>query len=289
VAIITLLPTENVYVAEWYPTTNFISKDMLCASQYQQIGDDYRSLLKFNLYHIPPASTIVKAELEVFMYRNEVEDYIMLNVHQILNRWSDKTVTWNSQPYYKEEAESSIPIYHDSPSGPQYIDLTNLVKGWCDGSIPNNGILLKGNEYYNNLVAFRSHNYYDSREWPKLIITFVDGILNTFSQEELQVPVLPNVPIVTSNPIPLGPRKQATFLIRNLSDSPDLKVRIQVGYDNSDHATFFDTDSSVQLKRNRYPGEAVALSTCAAAEYARVLIIGSGGEKVVIYARTKEY
>lgn len=287
-AVISLLPTENIYVAEWYPDVNFYQRDMLYVSQYQQVGDDYRSLIQFSLHHIPPTSTIIKAELELFMYRNEVQDNIQLTAHRILDRWSEETVTWDSQPLCPEEPESSISVYSDTPLGFLFIDVTALVQGWYDGSIPNNGILLKGDEEQNSLLAFSSHYFWDSREWPRLKVTFVEGILNVYDKEELKVPRLPDVPIVASCPIAFGPRKQATFLVENISDSPDVRARLQVGYEDSDEAVYFDDGSWVELKRNRYPGEAKALSSSAAAEYARVLIKGCGGEKVAVYARTRE-
>jgi hypothetical protein len=287
-AVITLLPTNAIYVAEWYPDTNFFQTEALFVGQYQQIGDDYRSLLRFNLDNIPLISTIVKAELQLFMYRNEVQNSAALTVHRILNQWLETTVTWDSQPLYQAAAEDSIRINNNTPLGPQFFDLTGLAAGWNNGAIPNNGILLRGSEEQNSLVGFRSNYYGDSREWPRLKVTFVDGILNIFDREKLVVPSYPNMPVVASTPIPLGARKQATFLVDNLSNSPNVRVRVQVGYGSSNTDTFFDDGLPVNLRMNQRPGDAVALTTSASAEYARVLVQGDGGERVAVYARTEE-
>lgn len=287
-AVFTLLPSQDTYVAEWYPITNFADHKALFLSRYIRNGDIYRSLIQFDLHQIPPLSTIETAELELTMYRNEVTKSTMAAVHRLLSNWTGNRVTWNSQPYYSTEPDAEI-LINPKTLSTYRINITSLVKGWHNGSIPNNGLLLKGNEEINSLIAFRSINYHSSSEWPKLHINFVSGILNCYEKEELKVPHYPETPIIASTPIPLGSRKQASFLIVNMSNSPSIKVRLQVGNDYNECSTFFDTGPWVNLKRSEYPGEAIALTAFEAAEFARVLIIGSGGENINVYPRTKEY
>ncbi|MDD2586835.1 MAG: DNRLRE domain-containing protein [Syntrophomonadaceae bacterium] len=287
-AVFTLLPYQNTYIAEWYPTTNFANRKALFLSRYLRNGDIYRSLIQFDLQQIPPLSTIETAELELTMYRNEVTKSTTVTAHRLLSNWTGNQVVWNTQPNYSAEPDSEILISPKTLST-QRINITSLVKGWHNGSIPNNGILLKGNEEINSLIAFCSSNHHNSSEWPKLHINFVSGILSCYEKEELKVPHYPETPIIASTPIPLGSRKQASFLIVNMSNSPSIKVRLQVGYDYNESSTFFDTGPWVHLKRSEYPGEAIALTTFEAAEFARVLIIGSGGENINVYPRTKEY
>ena len=86
-ATITLLPKMNTFIAEWYPDTNFGDYDSLYVSRYLQEGDRYRSLLFFNLRAIPATSSIIKAELLLDIYRNEVEHWIDVTAHRLLNNW----------------------------------------------------------------------------------------------------------------------------------------------------------------------------------------------------------
>jgi DegV family protein with EDD domain len=60
-AKVSILPFQNTYVSEWYANRNFGDEIALFISQYLKLGDDYRSLLQFNLDIIPPASTIEEA------------------------------------------------------------------------------------------------------------------------------------------------------------------------------------------------------------------------------------
>lgn len=290
-AVLSILPFQDSYISEWYAHSNFGSSIALFVSQYIQSGDDYRSLLQFNLNQIPPASTIEKAVLELTVYRNEVSNPpITLGAFRLLNCWSQYSVTWNNQPKSEDSPDGVLTINTGSPEGKVFVDVTSLVRGWYNGSIPNHGLLLKGNEQSNNLLAFRSTNFCDSNNWPLLHIDYVNGILNTFEMETLVIPKCrPYAPIEASAPVALAPRNKVTFLVRNSSDSHCVKALVQVSYSNDYDAVFFNDGLWVELKPQGYPGEAIALSTVAAAEYARVLVRGQGKEIIEVWTRSYEY
>ena len=158
-----------------------------------------------------------------------------------------------------------------------------------DGSIPNHGLLLKGNERNNDLVGFRSTNFEDRDAWPILHIKYADK-LKTYEKETLVIPAPSQcAPLEASTPIPLGARTKATFLIKNDSDCGHVRVMLQVGYCDDPLAVFFDIGPWVHLNPSGYPGEAVALSTDDAAEYARVLVKGEGGETLLVWPRSYEF
>ncbi|NLB87723.1 MAG: DNRLRE domain-containing protein, partial [Syntrophomonadaceae bacterium] len=116
--------------------------------------------MQFDLRAIPVTSTIEKAVLELTMYRNEVKDKpVTISLHRLLDSWHQFSVTWASQPPANSNPDATITIENTTPLGKIYIDITELVKGWYDGSIPNNGLLLKGNEKMNDLIAFRSTRF----------------------------------------------------------------------------------------------------------------------------------
>lgn len=286
-ASLSLLPVQDVYISEWYENQNFDSSTGLFISQYKQTGDDYRSLLQFDLANIPPTSTIEKAQLELKIYRNEVSSGISVEAHRLLNNWAEDEVTWNNQPPFSFDIDGGVYITQTTP--PEYIsiDITDLVKGWYDGSIPNNGLILLGYEVGNDLIGFVSSRGNYSNEWPKLSVEFVVGILDCYPPQELKVPNK-DCSLIESNAIAVGPRKRATFMVANLSESHHVRAIVQVGFSDDPDELFFDVGEWCNLEPSGFPGEAVALSTPEAAEYARVLIDGHGGEHVVVYPRTKE-
>jgi hypothetical protein len=287
-ASFTFVPCQGSYVSEWYPLQNFSSSPALFVSRYQQKGDIYRSLLQFDLSSIDSNCTIEKAELILSMYRNEVETGVMeLGVHRILNKWTENTSNWNNQPPFRTIQDAALLVYPHTQLGIHTIDISDLVREWHKGSIPNNGLFLMGEEESNGLLAFRSCNYLFSSDWPKLAVKFIEGVLDREDTQSINIPCWPQVPIVESSPVALGPRKIVTFMIHNLSQSDQVKVRIQLSYDKDPDSVFFDSGRWHRLEPQGYPGEAIALSTTEAAEYARVLCWGAGGEELLIYPRSK--
>ncbi|WP_152967667.1 DNRLRE domain-containing protein, partial [Oxobacter pfennigii] len=69
--IISITPTDDVYIAEYFPTSNFASVPVLFIGEYLQfdgLPDAYRSLLKFDLTGaIPPGNTLISATLNLYV------------------------------------------------------------------------------------------------------------------------------------------------------------------------------------------------------------------------------
>lgn len=176
-ATITFTPIQDAYIAEYYPTQNFGTVPYLYISRYKQAGDIYRTLIEFDLCSlrcnfIPPDSCIKCAYLELPVYRNEIPSgCIDVNVYRVLQAWNELNVTWNTQPF-----AASIPDGTESvPAnffGTVKIEITDLVSGWYDGSIVNNGILIRGDECANRLLGFFSKEFYNSSLWPRLVVHY---------------------------------------------------------------------------------------------------------------------
>lgn len=285
-ANITFWAKQDGYISEWDANRNFFNDPSLYVGRYLQPGDSFRSLLQFDIDRIPPTSQIEEAELILFLDRNEAPCPVHVTVHRILCPWCQCNVTWNNQPHHKEKADG-IETIHPHESGFVRICITELAEGWYDGSIPNHGLILIGNEHINSVLGFVSSHSKECDKAPRLKIRFVDGIIEIYRTEELRVPC-DHCPLVESTPIPLGPREMATFLVENLSDSWCVEAKLQLGYGDCPDDTFFDAGPWVPIKAKGYPGEGIVLTSTDAAEYARVLIRGKGGECVLVHPRTKE-
>lgn len=284
-ANITFGPKQDGYISEWDVNGNFCNDRSLYIGRYLQPGDSFRSLLQFDLCRIPPTSQIEEAELVLFLYRNEAPCAVDVTIHRLLNNWCKCNVTWNNQPSYQYEPDGLVTVNNEQ-SGFIKIFITELAAGWYDGSIPNNGLILIGNEDLNSVLGCCSSNCNDSSEWPKLRIKFVDGILDIYESESLVVPCN-HCPLIDSTPIPLGPRKMVTFMVENMNGCY-VEAKLQLSYSDFRHDTFFDASPWLQIKPKGCPGEGIVITSTDAAEYARVLIRGKGGEKVLVYPRTKE-
>ncbi len=285
-ATISLLPKMNVYIAEWYPDANFAEYDSLYVSRYLQEGDSYRSLLYFDVKSVPATSTIVKAELILYLYRNEVTECIEVTAQRLLNNWCQCEVTWNNCPAFDNCVDGEIHIQENTARCTVKMDITSLASGWYDGSIPNNGLILIGNELVNSLVAFRSRNWPDSSTWPQLRVEYINGVIEIHECEQLRVP-RSGCPVAESQAVPLGPRKMVTFLVQNDSEK-EVEAKLQLGNSCDPNAVYFDDGPWIKLCRRNSTEEAAALTSQGAAEFARVLIKGRGGETVKIFPRTKD-
>lgn len=287
------LPTDDVYISEWYADQNFGSSVALFVGRFMQPGDLYRSLLRFDLSTIPLTSTIISAQLNLTMFRNEVVSGIQyIGVYHLLNNWSQREATWNNQPPFSITPfcpvwDGAIGVTPSTPPGRVSIDITNVVTGWFNGSIPNSGLVLAGNEAVNDLVGFWSTNYQYNIAWPTLTVTFIEGILETYPAEQINIPSPPDTPVAVSNAIPLGARASVTFMIYNASDSALVKAMLQVGLENDRDGEFFNAGDWHCLGPCGQNGDALALFTNYDAEYARVLIQGQGGERLKILARAQ--
>lgn len=286
---LSLLPYKNSIVSQWYPDQNYSTSPALFAGRYLQSGDVYRSLMQFDLSVISSGSTIETASLILNMYRNETGPTgAYVRVFHLLNDWIEASLTWNSQPPYSQTPfspvwDGSVYVSGTTPPGPVAIDISGLVRGWQEGFIPNNGLLLAGNETANSLVGFRSTKYMFSDSWPMLGITYVNGSLDICDTQILTIPSAPEHPIVASDFVPLGARQEVTFMVENNSTSIHVRVMLQVGNESE----FFSASPWHTLDPKGTPGASLAISTSYAAEAARVLFQGAGGETLTVMPRCK--
>ncbi|WP_271810136.1 DNRLRE domain-containing protein, partial [Clostridium beijerinckii] len=157
-------PTDDAYISQLNPNANFGLSTDLFTGMFVQENDVYRSLLKFNLSSITPGSSVSNASLNLFVSRNDVPDSAQIpqTVRVYLNTsdFTENTVTWNNAPI-ANFTQYSININNGDVGNYVSIDITDLVNGWVNNTIPNNGITLIGIENIIDTIIG-----YFSKEWP---------------------------------------------------------------------------------------------------------------------------
>lgn len=167
-----LTPKKDVYIAEYYPKTNFAKKAHLFCNRFQGCGDIYRSLLKFDLCNlIPPNSTIKCASLYLPIFRNEIPCENTVFAFRLVEGWEENKVTWNNQPIFAPISVGSVQVESET-FDTLCIDLSELVESWYDGFYNNFGILLSCDESIDSLLGFFSTRYHNSDYWPRLRISY---------------------------------------------------------------------------------------------------------------------
>jgi hypothetical protein len=149
-----VFPTGDAAVFQGAPEVNSGSKaDMWAGYGLAACGSpvDYqisRSLLKFNLSSIPAGTNILSARLNLrtwlVCYRDPTSTPRSVTVYRATDDWSESSVTWNNQPIVGEAyGSASIPF---EAGAWHAFDVTGLVRSWVDGSLPNQGMMVRGPE-----------------------------------------------------------------------------------------------------------------------------------------------
>ena len=172
----TLFAVEDAMVTQGYPTMNVGDTIDMWAGYDDYLdpdGEIVRSLIKFDLSDIPSGTSINSASLNVRLYGSW--DYPgksrTITTYRIGSAWSESSVTWNISPSIGE-AYGSASVAHDNVGGWYSFDVTNLVRGWVNGSYSNYGVMLRGPEWSGSDSSWKGFYTSESSSDPYLAITY---------------------------------------------------------------------------------------------------------------------
>ncbi|MTI57027.1 DNRLRE domain-containing protein [Geosporobacter ferrireducens] len=170
--ILFLTPIDATIVSQFQPNTSFGPQENLFVGRTAVPGDVFRTLLRFDISAIPPASVITNATLRLFFFQKIVPGVQPLTARRLLNGFSENTVTWNTQPTVAGEPAFEAALSEDLVGNYIFLTLTPIVRGWHEDLFPNNGILLTTFEDQTSLMGFRGYEDGMVENWPTLIIEF---------------------------------------------------------------------------------------------------------------------
>ncbi|NLW90442.1 MAG: DNRLRE domain-containing protein [Syntrophomonadaceae bacterium] len=164
-------PCQFSSISEWNHSDILRRTDptALYISRYQNPGDAFRSLLKFDLELLTLDQNYQAAYLKLFIYRNHIEKgTIEAAIHPIMAHWDQYSVNWNIQPPFSDAGHTVI-----IPAGWEghvIFEISGLLQKWLDGTMQNHGLIIIGDEKHDNLVAFASGVYPERDKRPQLIL-----------------------------------------------------------------------------------------------------------------------
>jgi|GEM_PF-1656365 len=157
-------------------------------------------LVQWDISELPADATVVGARMELFVKDTGLTYYGDENVEDavgdvvcvlIAEDWDEGTVTWDERPAVYEKTKT---MYGIPPAGAFWkrrwwsVDVTNFVRVWHDGALPNYGLCIRldGTDL-GDLGHYRAE--FASSEavlelggdpklnciWPKLVITYTIG------------------------------------------------------------------------------------------------------------------
>lgn len=137
-------------------------------------GRIVRSLIKFDLSDLPANAAVLSAELRVYYkaYWDYPDRARTVTAHRIIGDWTELEVTWNNKPSLGT-AYGSVDIPANEDWGWRGLDVRDLVQGWVNGSIANQGVMLCGPEASGADSSWRSFYTREGAYAPQLVISYL--------------------------------------------------------------------------------------------------------------------
>ncbi len=170
----TFTNAEDGYARSTSPTKNYGSETVLLADGVSQDPDtgtygEIVTIVQWDISSIPASATVTGASVS-FNYTNNSSG--VYNFYSQDSAWSEATVDWNDLDQ-GPTVLATVPPF-TSGVGISVLNASGvaLVQGWVDGSIPNNGLILRTGGTNNGIVM-------DSNESqgppPTLEVTYTDN------------------------------------------------------------------------------------------------------------------
>jgi len=163
-------PSGDTFVSSAFAKTNFGSSISLV------VQPGATTFIQFNLSGVPAGATVSNATLR--LYVDAVSKSGTFDVYQLNTTWNENIVTFNTAPSLGTSATGGHPLSITSASYNQFlmIDITLLVKGWLDGSVPNNGLALALTSGSNGSFSFDSKESLLTGNGPELEIALAGAV-----------------------------------------------------------------------------------------------------------------
>lgn len=171
---LTLCSVDDAYVDINQSDQNFGAAEVLEVTDYNG-NETNRTYIKFDVSNIPDDVTVHYALLQLYCCGEDDFSEPYVGAYRVNTSWDEDTITWNDQPEFSSICEHNFPLqsipgyWTEAPTW----DITELVRGWKSGNVPNNGVVIKYcNPCQNDITRriFRSKEYVEYE--PRLIISY---------------------------------------------------------------------------------------------------------------------
>ena len=133
-------------------------------------GNENVALYRFDLGFLPPTARVTAATLRLQVSWNDQNNVVF--VHRVLAPWSEATARANNFGFPGDFDPVPDSGFLAGGPGLKTVDVTDIAKGWVDGGLPNNGVLLK-EPLANRHLFWSSEASLASR--PALQVCYVNG------------------------------------------------------------------------------------------------------------------
>ena len=140
--IVQVSDDSNVLLSEAYAKKN-LGKSPSITISADRAGIYGIGYIKFDLSTLPPGTTGTNLTRAVaWIYPNVVTGTGSIDVYEVTQQWSQATLLGTDVLTVDHTPVANVPITAANYKTYIPIDITSLVQGWLDGTIPNDGIAL---------------------------------------------------------------------------------------------------------------------------------------------------
>ncbi len=178
---------KDTYIRQNSNTTNFNTAGTLLIGK-DSSGRDLRTIIEFNVSNLS-LSTILSAKLQVNMFFASANDNITINVYRLTSAWNSSQATWSNasstQLWNSNGGDYTgliSSVVFSNISQLYNFTITDVVRGWINGSYTNYGIILISSD-----AATGNRREIDSSESstasarPKLIVDYTSNAAPTIT------------------------------------------------------------------------------------------------------------
>jgi hypothetical protein len=158
---------HDTFVADGDPDKVFYNYPWLAAGK-NSYGVNL-SYIWFNLPSLYSGAMIESASLELNQYVEADDPNTTIDLHEVLEPWTQTNITWNNRPAHNSTVLHDITGDH---IGLWEFDATSAVQQWYSGKQTNYGLMLKARDENMDRRGFRSSENGDATVNPKLVINY---------------------------------------------------------------------------------------------------------------------
>jgi len=213
------LGTLDTHLYQSNPTHRYCNESLL----YVGLKQRYAGLLRFDLSSISETSDIVRATLRLYAAGWWEGTNISLGAYVISRTVEVCQATWSESQageawaiagcndVYTDRRPNPEATFTTSGVGRWYdLDVTEAVRAWVGGSLPNNGLLLRALSSNDEVLLFASSDYPEPTLRPMLVVTYFTGPpptnTPTNTPTQTSTPTETLTPTATSTHTPTGTR-----------------------------------------------------------------------------------
>lgn len=166
--------TTSAYTSSLQPSIPTKQKTVIYVGQQGTALGVCKGLIKLNqLPELNEGDRVVDAKLNLTAALGYKGSNMLINAHNITCAWNNATAKEDNITFDSNVIDYGI--FNGADSSKFGIDITKSMKGWYDGTLDNNGILLESSST-DAYVAFGGHGYSQSSERPMFTIIYKNFI-----------------------------------------------------------------------------------------------------------------